>query len=55
VVSDHRVQPTDPGDPLRQPTTGQPSPGFVHDLNVVMGLGPVITDEQHPGASNSST
>jgi len=53
MISDQRVQPGDPDDPLRQPATGQPSTGLVHDLDVVMGLGPVITDEQHCGLPRS--
>ena len=53
MISDQRVQPRDPGDPLRQPATNQPAPGLVDDLDVVMGLSPVITDEQHPDRSPS--
>ena len=48
MLSDQLVQRRDPGQPLRQPPPGQHPAGLVFDLDVVMGLGPVITDEQHP-------
>ena len=47
MVGDQRVQRGDPGHALGQPAPDQPPPAGVLDLDVVMGLGPVITDEQH--------
>jgi hypothetical protein len=48
VVGDQRMQRRHPLDALGQPPLGQPPPVLVEDLDVVMGLGPVISDEQHP-------
>jgi hypothetical protein len=48
VVGDQRMQYGQSFDPLGQPAFGQPPPGVVLDLDVVMGLGSVIADEQHP-------
>jgi hypothetical protein len=36
---------------LRQPAADQPSAALVLDLDAVMGLGPVVADEQHPQRS----
>ena len=36
---------------LRQPPPSQHLPGVVFDLDVVMGLSPVIADEQQPASS----
>jgi hypothetical protein len=48
LLTDHRVQPGHPGHPLRQPHLGQPPPRGVHQLHIMMGLGPVIPHEhQH--------
>lgn len=47
MIRDQRVQGCDPRDAVRQPAPGQPAPVTVLHLNVVMGFGPVITDEQH--------
>ena len=41
-----------PGDALRQPPPDQHPAMLVLELDVVMGLGPVITQEQHPISSN---
>jgi len=50
VLGDERVQRRNPdqplGQPLGQPATGQPPAGVVLDLDVVMGLGPVVAHEQ---------
>jgi len=51
VPSHQLVQPADPGQPLRQPPRGQPGPGRVHQVHVVMVLGPVITNKDHQSAS----
>jgi hypothetical protein len=48
VGRDQRVQPGDPLDPLTQPRLGQPTPSFVDELDVVMGLGPIVPNEQQP-------
>jgi len=32
---------------LRQPPARQPPPVFIHDLDVMVVFGPVITGEQH--------
>ena len=48
LLADHRVQPGDPRHALGQPGLGQPAPGGVHHLHVVVVLGPVIPDEQQP-------
>ena len=47
MLGDQLVQRGDPGQPLRQPTARQHPARFVLDLDVMMGLGPVVTDEQH--------
>ena len=47
VLGDHLVQPGHPGHALGQPRPAQPLPVAVEDLDVVVVLGPVVTDEQH--------
>jgi hypothetical protein len=47
VFADHLVQPGHPGHALGQPRPTQPLPVAVEDLDVVVVLGPVVTDEQH--------
>src|SRR4029434_1455823 len=51
MLSDQPVKQRDPGQTLRQPLPDQQPPGFVFDLNVVMGLSPIVADEQHPVSS----
>ena len=46
-VCDQGVQGLDPGDALGQVPARQHLPVLVHDLDIVMGLGPVIPNEQH--------
>ena len=46
LLADHRVQPGDARHALRQPRLRQPPPGGVHQLDVMMVLGPVIPDKQ---------
>ena len=41
------MQRRDPGQPLRQPPPDQHRAGIVFDLDVVMGLRPIVADEQH--------
>ena len=46
-LADQRVQPGEPGDPLREPRPGQhPAPLVLH-LDVVMIFSPVIPGKQH--------
>jgi hypothetical protein len=47
VFADHLVQPGHPGHALGQPRPTQPLAVAVEDLDVVVVLGPVVTDEQH--------
>ncbi len=47
VVGDQCVQRLDPGHALREPTAHQPFAPLVHNLDVVVVLSPVISDEQH--------
>jgi hypothetical protein len=48
MLSNQPMQSRDPGHPIGQPPPDQHRPGVVLDLNVVMGLSPVIADKQHP-------
>jgi len=48
VLGDQRVQPGDAFKALRQSCPHQPATILVLDLDVVMILSPVISDEQHP-------
>src|SRR5215217_2014888 len=43
------VQSGDPSQPLRQPPPGQHPPRLVFDLNVMVGLGPIVPNKQHRG------
>jgi hypothetical protein len=45
LLADHRVQPGCTRHALGQPSLRQPPPGDIHQLNVVMCLGPVISDK----------
>jgi hypothetical protein len=47
VLADQLVELGDPGDAFGQAGLGQPASGAVLDLDVVVVLGPVVTDEQH--------
>ncbi len=55
LVADHRVQPGHADHALGRPRFGQPPPRGVHQLDVVMVLGPVITHEQSQRSSRSRT
>jgi hypothetical protein len=55
MIGDQGVQRRQPVDPLGEPAAGQPPPVLVDDLDVVMGLGLVIPDEQHSGAASSGS
>ena len=55
---DQFVQPADAGRSLTQPPRGQPPPGLVHQIHIVMLLGPVIADKDHrspPSIGSRST
>ena len=41
------VQLPDAGQPLGEPPRCQPSPGLVHQMDIVMVFGPIISDEDH--------
>ena len=47
MVRDQLVEPADPRQPFRQPAMRQPTTRLINDLNVVMGLSPVITHKKH--------
>jgi hypothetical protein len=47
MLRDQPVQHSDAGHPLRQPATGQQLGLPIFDLNVVVGLSPIVADEQH--------
>ena len=51
MLSDQLVQHRDPGQPLRQPTPGQHPAGLVFDLNVMVGLSPIVANKQHRASS----
>ena len=48
MLGDQLVQLPDTSQPLRQPARRQTVPGLIHHIKVVMVLGPVIPDENHP-------
>jgi hypothetical protein len=48
LLTEHRVQPGDPRDPLRQLGAAQHPAGLVLQLDVVVVLGPHIPDQQQP-------
>ena len=52
MLRDQLMQRGDPGQPLRQPPPRQHPAGIVLDLDVVMGLSPVVADEQHRASSS---
>ena len=45
VLRDQRVETRDPLEPFRQPFGGEPVAGLVHQMDVMVGLGPVIAHE----------
>jgi len=45
MVRDQLMEPADPRQAFRQPAMRQPATRLIDDLNVVMGLSPVITHE----------
>jgi hypothetical protein len=55
MLGQQRVQLGDPDDALRQLAADQPAARLVLDLHIVMGLGPVVPDEQQRRSSSSAT
>jgi hypothetical protein len=51
VVSDQRVQLGNPGHPIRHPAAAQHRPGGIQQAHLVVGLGPVHADKDHPASS----
>lgn len=49
MLSNQRMQLAQPGHPLGQPAANQHPALIVLQLDVVMGLGPIVAQEQHPG------
>ena len=49
VIGDQRVRLRHTGDTLRKPLLTQPPPGLIDHLDIVVILGPVISNEQHLG------
>ena len=49
MISDQRMQLRHPADPFRQLAPDQHPALLVLEFDVVMGLGPVIAQEQHSG------
>ena len=47
MLRDQLVQRRDPGQALRQPASGQHPARLVFDLDVVVGLSPIVANEQH--------
>lgn len=47
VTTDKLVQCGDPRDSFRRPSLGQPTPRPIHQLDIVMVLGPIISNKQH--------
>jgi hypothetical protein len=45
------MQRAHPHQPLQQPPPGQHLAGVILELDVVMGFGPIVPDEQHPVSS----
>ena len=50
MIRDQRMQGRQPDDTLRQPTPSQHHAGLVDQLDIMMGLRPVIPYEQQPSA-----
>jgi hypothetical protein len=48
VLGEQLVQSSDPGDPFLELGLAQPPSRLVLDLHVVVVLGPVVPDKQHP-------
>jgi len=48
LIGEQAVQGRHSDHPFSEPTAGQHPAVLVHDLDIMMGLSPVITNEQHP-------
>jgi hypothetical protein len=51
MLSDQLVKQRDPGQTLRQPLPGQHPARFVFDLDVMVGLSPIVANKQHRAPS----
>jgi hypothetical protein len=51
VIGDQLVKHPDADQPFGQPTRRQPRPVSIHYVNIVVILGPIVSDEDHPFAS----
>jgi hypothetical protein len=51
VVGDQRVQLGEAGDPIGHPPAAEHHPGLVQHAHLVVGLGPVHADKDHPASS----
>jgi hypothetical protein len=55
MLSDQRMQPGQSLQPFRKPDPSQPPAALVDQLDVMMVLGPVVPDEQHPPSLDTLT
>jgi hypothetical protein len=51
MLGDQLMQHRDANQPLRQPPPHQHSAGLVFDLNVMLGLSPIVANKQHRAPS----
>jgi len=51
MLRDQLVQRRNPRQPLRQPAAGQHPARIVFDLDVVVGLSPIVANKQHRASS----
>ena len=51
MLRDQLMQGRDPGQPLRQPPAGQHPARLVFDLDVMVGLSPIVANKQHRAPS----
>jgi hypothetical protein len=54
MLTDQRVQPRHPGDPLRQPGPSQPPPRPVLQLHIMVIFSPVVPGQQHISSVRSA-
>jgi hypothetical protein len=47
VIGEELMKRTDPGKPFRDSSSREQLSGLVHQMNVVMILCPIVSDEQH--------
>jgi len=51
MLRDQLMQGRDPGQPFRQSAAGQHSSRIVFDLDVMVGLSPIVANKQHRAPS----